>query len=332
MTGHRARAWLGLIVGLGLALPACAPVRPTERETLPRKASYATTEFKPYWWYFWTGIHQLHEGAAPLSGKGVRVAIVDTGLRFGHEDLDPAHVEGGVEFCTGQQGQAEDRRNGHGTELAGIVAGRRPGHATMGVAPDATLVPYKVVCGIARAATVHQGVARAVGVTPPADIVLIALGPWPGDTDASGNSVDVLLDSVVRRHPAALFVVASVWDTGPYPRPAWTLQPNVVLVAPMTLDATQMREVPFSAKRGDIWAPGRDVETSSIEPQDGRPYARYKMQGASAAAAIVAGCAALLKQATPGHSGAQLRQAVLDAAEEANLPDGRRLKCSRAAR
>jgi hypothetical protein len=89
-------------------------------------------------------------------------------------------------------------------------------------------------------------------------------------------------------------------------------------------------EVPFNEKRGDIWAPGRDIETASIDRSpSARPYDEpYLMQGTSAAAAIVAGCAALIKEATT-HTGTQLRQDVLEASEEAGLPTGRRLKCSK---
>ena len=329
MNRHRRRVWSVLIVGVALWLPACAAMQRADERGQPARfqaAYYATTEFRPFWWYYWTGIDVAH--ARPVTGKSSRVAIVDTGLLFDHEDLQPSNLEPGVEFCSGKEGRAEDRKNGHGTELAGIVGGLLNGRATRGVAPDATLIPYKVVCGTTNATVVYQGVDRAVKAMPRPDVLLIALGPWPGDTDASGNSLDDLLDLVVRSHPTTLFVVGSVWDREHYKRPDWTLKPNVILVAAMTLDASQTHEVPYSVKRGDIWAPGRDVETASIEPGTARAHARYKMQGTSAAAAIVAGCAALLKQVT-GHTGAQLKQTVLDASEEANLPDGRRLKCSR---
>jgi subtilisin family serine protease len=323
MNRDRNRVWPVLMAGLVLTVSACAPAYEPARYST---AAYATTVFDSFWWYHWVGIKAAHDKG--VTGKGARVAIVDTGLLFDHEDFRPTNLEPGVEFCTGTEGRAEDLRNGHGTELAGIVGGLIDGHATKGVAPDATLIPYKVVCGTTRAAVVYQGVDRAVSVAPRADVLLLALGPWPGDTDASGNSLDELLDLAVRTHPGTLFVVGSVWDAEFFKRPAWTLRPNVVLVAAMTLDASKTREVPYSVKRGDIWAPGRDVETASIEPPGGRPHGRYKLQGTSAAAAIVAGCAALLKQAT-GHTGAQLRQTVLDASEEADLPEGRRLKCNR---
>lgn len=333
MNRRRRRGCLALIVGMTLWLPACAAAQSTERARGERYAAeYATTKFKPFWWYYWTGINVAHTAASPVTGRGSRVAIVDTGVLFDHEDLASAKLEPGVEFCSGRGGRAGDTRNGHGTELAGIVVGPLDGNATRGVAPDATVIPYKVVCGTTNAAVVHQGVQMAVNTTPKPHVVLLALGPWPGDTNASGSGLDELLDPIVSANSDTLFVVGSVWDLKYYPRPDWTLRKNVILVAAMTLDETQKFELPYNAKRGDIYAPGRDVETASIEPTPLPPgqwtHDRYKMQGTSAAAAIVAGCAALIKQAT-GHTGMQLRQDVIDASEEAGLPDGKRLKCSK---
>lgn len=326
MNRHRRRIGFVLIVVSAMWLAACATAPPLPwYETDPYTWFYATSKLKPFWWYYWAGIDAARR---TKTGAGSRIAIVDTGVLF---PADPAraNLEPGVDLCTGRAG-AEDKTNGHGTELAGIVGGGvAPAGVIKGVAPAATLVPYKVVCGTANAAVVHQGVARAVNDKP--DIVLLALGPWPGDTDASGRSLDDLLDGVVGANSGTLFVVASVWDKTYYPRPDWTVKSNVLLVAAMTTVTVQGRdvEIPFNAKRGDLWAPGRDIETASIDPSPApRVYAPYLMQGTSAAAAIVAGCAALIKEAT-AHTGTQLKQDVLEASEEAGLPDGRRLKCSK---
>jgi subtilisin family serine protease len=314
---------LVVIVGLVLSLSACASYDRSRARPYDAPA-YATTSLDPFWWYHWVGIKAAHDKGA--TGRGSRVAIVDTGLLLGHEDLPNA--QSGVELCTGKDGTADDRKNGHGTELAGIVGGLKDGHATKGVAFEATVIPYKVVCGTTNAVVVYKGVERAVNASPPPDVVLIALGPWPGDTDDSGNTVDVLIDIIVKTHQNTLFVVGSVWDREHFPRPSWTERSNVILVAAMTLDATKTREIPYNVKRGDMWAPGRDVDTASIEPRwDVKPHDRYRMQGTSAAAAIVAGCAALIKPVT-NNTGARLRQDVLEASEEAGLPDGPRLKCS----
>jgi hypothetical protein len=124
----------------------------------------------------------------------------------------------------------------------------------------------------------------------------------------------------VSKHPEILFVVASVWDgktmyTLPdgtsYVFPPWTQKyKNVLLVAGMTLDGAD--EIEYNDKSGHIWAPARDVETASIEdpqPGMGTKHPQFLMQGTSAAAAIVAGCAAAVK--TDSDSGETLKDRLV---------------------
>src|SRR5689334_2585041 len=79
-------------------------------------------------------------------GKGVVVAIIDTGIDYNHEALGngfgPGHkVAGGYDFANNDADPMDD--NGHGTHVAGIIAGDS---ATItGVAPDATLISFKAL-------------------------------------------------------------------------------------------------------------------------------------------------------------------------------------------
>jgi subtilisin len=79
-----------------------------------------------------------------ITGAGIRVAIVDTGLDFNHTDLAPAQAcffppasQAGITSCQDD--------NGHGTHVAGIVAARDNQQDVVGVAPDATPVAVKVL-------------------------------------------------------------------------------------------------------------------------------------------------------------------------------------------
>ena len=83
-------------------------------------------------------------------GDGVTIAVVDSGVAVDHEDLVDNLVAGtscrdtggDPDRCTG----TADDDDGHGTHVAGIaaaVSGNRVGIA--GVAPDATILPVKVL-------------------------------------------------------------------------------------------------------------------------------------------------------------------------------------------
>ena len=54
-----------------------------------------------------------------LSGKGVNVCIVDTGLELNHPDLQGFDVAGWVDIVQGKSNPYDD--NGHGTNMAGIL-------------------------------------------------------------------------------------------------------------------------------------------------------------------------------------------------------------------
>jgi subtilisin family serine protease len=333
----------GVAVLVALALVAGCATAP--RETKVRDWSYVNTRLDPFWWYALVDVPTARQKAGV--GANRTVAIVDTGVLGGHEDL--AKVGPGVATCGSNPTDATDR-NGHGTQLAGIALGRDPGAATRGIAPGAGLLPIKVDCGLVSADSLARGVQRAVESRP--DVVLLALGSYPTTTP----DVEKVLADRIAASPDILFVIASIWDgSAQFPFPAWTRRDNAIVVAAMTLD-DHKREVPFSAKRGDIWAPGRDVQTASIEaaatgPGDRgspavseipgtrqerglamRAHEPYFMQGTSAASAIVAGCAALVKERT-GQAGAVLKKTLLTAAEPRPTlgpSDNGRLNCGKA--
>src|SRR5262245_61204649 len=81
--------------------------------------------------------------SAGFTGAGVKVAIMDTGIDLTHPDLVPnLDIPLGANCIT--SGPPQDG-HGHGTHVAGIVAAADNGLGVIGVAPDATLVPFKVL-------------------------------------------------------------------------------------------------------------------------------------------------------------------------------------------
>lgn len=75
-----------------------------------------------------------------VTGRGVKVAIVDTGIDNNHPDLI---VQGGASFVPNVSDWDDDQ--GHGTHCAGIVAARNNAAGVVGVAPDADLYAVKVL-------------------------------------------------------------------------------------------------------------------------------------------------------------------------------------------
>src|SRR5258708_2455393 len=90
------------------------------------------------------GATWVHD-ALGLDGAGVGVAVIDSGVANWHDDLASNRVTRFVDFVNFQAAAYDDY--GHGTHLAGIIAG--DGHDSAGrrrgVAPGATLLVEKVL-------------------------------------------------------------------------------------------------------------------------------------------------------------------------------------------
>jgi subtilisin len=89
------------------------------------------------------GVNQVKAPSAwgASRGKGIKVAVLDTGIDWLHPDLAP-NVKGAVSFVPGES--AMDG-NSHGTHCAGTIAAAINGVGVVGVAPEASLYAVKVL-------------------------------------------------------------------------------------------------------------------------------------------------------------------------------------------
>ena len=119
-----------------------------------------------------------------VRGEGVTVAVLDTGIDYNLDSLGGGFgrehkVVDGYDFANDDPDPMDD--NGHGTHVAGIVAGN--GSVT-GVAPEATLTAYKVLGddGGGLESDIIAGLEAAVAPDNPhrADVINMSLG-GPGD-------------------------------------------------------------------------------------------------------------------------------------------------------
>lgn len=104
-----------------------------------------------------------HIGAAEAhtsvnKGTGVKIAVIDTGIDYTHEDLGNCTEEqflggtcdkipGGYDFVFDDNDPFDDNFMSHGTHVAGIIAAEENGIGVIGVAPEAELYALKVLDG-----------------------------------------------------------------------------------------------------------------------------------------------------------------------------------------
>ncbi|MGC4861120.1 S8 family serine peptidase [Micromonospora sp. DT41] len=254
---------------------------------------------------------------AGYTGKGVRVAVLDTGADFTHPDL-AGRVVDRADF-TAEGGDAVDH-NGHGTHVASTIAGT--GAASngqrRGVAPAANLVIGKVLDdhGSGEDSGIIAGMEWAAAR---ADVVNMSLGgSYPDDgSDPLSLAVDALSERT-----GALFVIASGNSGGAISSPGSAA--SALTVGAVDRDD---RLADFSSRgplvtsrvaKPELVAPGVDIvaaRAAGTNLQDPIDKFYEGSTGTSMAAPHVAGAAALLAQRHPDWTGERLKAALVGAAD-----------------
>jgi subtilisin family serine protease len=253
-----------------------------------------------------------------LTGRGVRVAVLDSGIDATHPDLRGKVV---AEANFSDSDSTTDRF-GHGTHVASIVAGTgaRAAGERKGVAFEASLLNGKVLgdFGFGFESGVIAGMEWAASQR--ARVVNMSLGAFPTDgTDPVSQALNRI--TAQRR---VLFVV-SAGNAGPF---AQTVSTPGSATSALTVGAVDVQDAlaDFSSRgprlgdyamKPDITAPGVDIVaaraagTSLGEPVD-RWYTR--LSGTSMAAPHVAGAAAILAQQWPAWSPARIKAVLMGTA------------------
>ncbi|MEA4896411.1 MAG: S8 family serine peptidase [Oscillospiraceae bacterium] len=79
---------------------------------------------------------------AGYNGEGVKIAVIDSGVNTGHEDLAGANIADGYNVIDGTDNVRDDM--GHGTFICGLIsADRNNGRGIAGFCTDATIIPIK---------------------------------------------------------------------------------------------------------------------------------------------------------------------------------------------
>jgi subtilisin family serine protease len=240
-------------------------------------------------------------------GQGVTVAVVDQKIYTEHPDLEGAIADGGYDFQTpGGCAIAEpEGLEDHGTYVAGLIAARLNGIAIAGVAPESQILPVQAVnnCGDTNVEVIAPALDYAGGSG--AEVVVAAFGTNPGRlAPAVAAEYNARFLALFKRHEGALFVVPAgnegndndklpVYPCNTTDPATGEAPPNLICVG-----ATNDTDFPMcygnvGARSVDLFAPGALIYSIA------RGREVQASGGTSAAAAIVAGVAALVKARDP---------------------------------
>ncbi len=265
------------------------------------------------------GLQATRVTASRFSGRGIRVAILDTGLDRQHPDFAGRPIVS-QSFVPGS---ADDDANGHGTYCAGVACGpSAPAQPPRyGVAGDAELYVGKVIGDDGRGT--DGGIVAGIDWAVRAGCAVVSLAV--GTPVAQGEPYSPLYEQVARRALAAgtLIMAAAGNDSvrpdqiAPVDHPANC--PSILAIA--AIDA-YLRIAPFSS--GGINADGGQIGVAApgvgIRSSWPRPAQYRTNSGTSMATPYAVGIAALYAEANPSARGTDLLALLIRGVRALSLP------------
>ncbi|WP_380783769.1 S8 family peptidase [Sphingomonas sp. R86520] len=303
--------------------PTPTPTPAPSPTPTPTPSSYDTSEYRAT-----VGAVSMNALAAynvGATGKGIGVGVIDSGI-------DLQSQEFGTRISSASQdvaGNASiDDEGGHGTAVAFTLAGRRNDAGTHGVAFDATLIVLRAdrpgTCATETTDDEDSGckfgtdaITRGLDAarTAGAKVVNISLG--------GSEMPQSLKDAVGRATAAGLVVVIAAGNDGSASPDAFTnvaseaLGRNQVIIAGSVGAGDTIST--FSDRAGDSATHFLTAVGESVRAPD-QADTPFLWSGTSFAAPQISGAVALLAQAFPNLTGAQIVDILFKSARDAGAP------------
>jgi type VII secretion-associated serine protease mycosin len=312
------RALLGAAALVAVAVPSAAPAAaPSSGGQLagapaafaPGDSVSRTDQVRDEQWQ----LDELRADSAwrTSTGRGVTVAVIDSGVDANHPDL-AGQVLPGLDLV-GPGGGAGPDPVGHGTTVAGLIAGRNDDkRGVVGLAPDSRILPVRVLDERNKyddALIVAKGVRWAVDHG--ARVINLSLG-GSGDSPALAAALDYAFarDVVVVACTGNLATSpdSKVW----YP----AREPGVIAVAGLERSSDNLWSGSITGRATVLTAPATGLV--GAHPTDGY----WRVQGTSFAAPLVAATAALVRSRYPDMPAGQVVNRLLATARDLG-PTGR---------
>lgn len=235
------------------------------------------------------------------TGRGIRIAVIDTGVDVSHPDLQD-RVLIAKNFVRAEESRFT--QDVHGTAVSGVIAASTGnGVGITGVAPEASIMALKACWPSSRGS--NQAVCNTYTLALALDFAIVQ-GAQIINLSLAGPEDPILRQLIERSIEQGIVIIAAVDDGGGNPFPASL--PAVVAVR--SLGSAETNDPDGKALEQVLTAPGLDV--LSTVPEGGYDF----FSGSSFAAAHVSGVAALVLQLRPKMTPEALGELLFDTAGE----------------
>ncbi|WP_160161121.1 S8 family serine peptidase [Actinomadura sp. K4S16] len=286
------------VAAIGLA---AAPLAPAHATPGPRADQ---------WWFDSWGIQQ---DVWPITkGKGVTVAVIDTGVNAQLPDMRPVVIPGIDLTGNGGDGRQDTDayKHGHGTGMASLIASQGTKTGFVGIAPEAKILP--IVASLSGTTT---GKAVRYAVDHGAKVINISEASESADIYPN-QCPPQLLEAIEYAAAKDVVIVASAGNSGDFNnKPAYPAScPGVVAVGALGQNGKPWKSTqrqPYVT----VGAPGADVGWIN---KDGHAY--NAGEGTSQASALTSGAVALIRSRYPQMPARQVVQRLTATAKDFGPP------------
>lgn len=232
-----------------------------------------------------------------LDGTGVSIAVLDTGIDYKHRDLN---IKQSINFT--KETSTIDK-NGHGTQLAGIINSQKNNIGITGISPKSDVYSLKVLND--NKSGDYENVIKGLkwSINHNIDVVLMSLGSLDSNSE--------LEKWIKKANEKGIILISAIGNLGYKEKGDNIAYPakynEVISVGAVKKDNKRWSQSSIGSKI-DLMAPGKDILTTSLDN-------KYTfIDGTSIAASFVAASAALLKEYDPTLSNIKIKEALIKTA------------------
>jgi len=240
------------------------------------------------------------------SGRGVTIAVVDTGIDVSHPDLRRAAVEAHDVLDPGDF-QADPA---HATAIAGIIAADG---ITRGIAREAAILSLRAFASLAPKGAGRPPRSTSMVVLKAIDAA-VAEGARVLNLSFAGPSDALVERLLVAAEARGVVAVAAAGNGGAQALPAYPAAYASVIAVTATDASDRLYEAANRGAYVEIAAPGVEILAASAG------HGHELVSGTSFATAYVSGLAALLLEVAPDLAPAQVRTVLIETAVDLGTP------------